>query len=92
MKKRMLSFCLAFMLIISALPMTVSADVGVSININENFFPDPVFRSYVSKYLDLNGDLLLSEYERKKVTSIDLSKTAVADLTGIEHFSSTLVS
>ncbi len=92
MKKRMLSFCLAFMLIISALPMTVSADVGVSINIDENFFPDPVFRSYVSKYLDLNGDLLLSEYEREKVTSIDLSKTAVADLTGIERFSSTLVS
>ena len=84
MKKRMLSFCLAFMLIISALPMTVSAVDEVKIDATN--FPDPVFRSYVSTNFDLNGDLLLSSREANKVTVINLTGTKVADLEGINYF------
>ena len=84
MKKRMLSFCLAFVLIISALPMTVSAADGVKIDATN--FPDPVFRSYVSTNFDLNGDLLLSSSEANKVNVINLARTKVADLKGLTYF------
>ncbi len=84
MKKRMLSVCLALLLIFAALPLTASA--AGEVEINETDFPDPVFRSYVSENFDLNGDLLLDSDEIAAVTSLDLSNTQIADLQGIKFF------
>ncbi len=84
MKKRMLSVCLALLLIFAALPLTASA--AGEVEINETDFPDPVFRSYVSENFDLNGDLLLDSDEIAAVTSLDLSNTQVENLQGIRFF------
>ncbi len=84
MKKRMLSFGLVFVLIISVLPMTVSAADGVKIDATN--FPDSVFRSYVSQKFDLNGDLFLSSQELQGARDISLVQTKVANLRGIELF------
>ena len=85
MLSRMLSLCLVFVLIISALPITVSAADGVKIDATN--FPDSVFRSYVSQKFDLNGDLFLSSQELQGVRNISLTQSKVANLKGIEWFS-----
>ena len=62
------------------------------IEINEENFPDPVFRQYVHDTFDLNGNWWLSQAELDLITrvNIDASKDAnlgnIKDLTGIEYF------
>ena len=55
------------------------------VEINETNFPDAAFLKCVKTY-DSNNDNILSETELQVVTSIDVSKKGIADLTGIEHF------
>lgn len=55
------------------------------VEINETTFPDAAFLKCVKTY-DSDNDNILSETELQNVTSIDVSKKGIADLTGIEHF------
>ena len=54
------------------------------------FFPDPAFRQYVLDTIDENGSGALEDFEREKVTTIDLNNgyngSKISDLTGIEYF------
>jgi uncharacterized repeat protein (TIGR02543 family) len=54
--------------------------------INEQNFPDPVFRNYIIKHFDTNEDLELSSEEISKIESLDISNMGICDLTGIEYF------
>ena len=60
--------------------------------IDENLFPDPAFRQYVLDTIDENGSGALEDFEREKVTTIDLNNgyngSKISDLTGIEYFTS----
>ncbi len=61
-----------------------SSDLGLGID--EYNFPDEVFREYVEQF-DTNHDEALSEEELAAVTEMDVIGN-VADLTGIENFTS----
>ncbi len=55
--------------------------------INETTFPDTIFRSYVLKNFDTNGDGYLSSEERNSVIAIIAPEdSALASLQGIENF------
>ena len=56
MKKRILSIVLCLVMVFSLLPFTASA--ASAIPINEETFPDPVFREYVLKIV---GSSVLTE-------------------------------
>lgn len=57
-----------------------------SVAIDEQHFPDPIFREFISTNFDLNGDETLSETEADMVTTIDVSCRGISDLTGISSF------
>ena len=60
--------------------------------IDETHFPDPVFREYIQKNFDTDGNGALSEEERAKVVHIDLERSetseagSVSSLAGLEYF------
>ncbi|WP_304681311.1 leucine-rich repeat domain-containing protein [uncultured Clostridium sp.] len=58
---------------------------ATGIEINETNFPDEEFRKFIVDF-DTDRDNALSETEIGSVDSIDVSKTAVSNLAGIEHF------
>ena len=58
-----------------------------SVAINATNFPDAVFRSYVSANFDTDGSGYLSAAEQAAVTEIDVNRTGVTSLQGIEYFS-----
>lgn len=80
---------LAFVLLISAMPMAAFA--GSKIPINKKKFPDKVFRESIKKY-DQNGDNKLTKKERDAVTLMEVGyykngkKTKAKSLKGIEYF------
>lgn len=80
--------CLLLMFIFAGSMQGFAEDDAVSID-NETF-PDDVFREYVSTSFDKDQDELLSYDELKSITRIDLSgvgeKAGVEDLSGIEYF------
>ncbi|MGX8850726.1 hypothetical protein [Amedibacillus sp. YH-ame10] len=61
------------------------------VEINETNFPDSIFRQYISEdvnaNIDSNKDGFLSQEERNKVTTMNLSYKEITDLKGIEYFS-----
>ncbi len=57
------------------------------VDINEANFPDENFREFVKQY-DTNNNQKLSASELSAVTSMDCSDKSIADLTGIEYFTS----
>ena len=60
-------------------------DSPVFIPIDEEHFPDAVFREYIAEAdMDANGQL--SELEVSGVTGIDVSGMGIQDLRGIEYF------
>ena len=59
------------------------ADIGI----DENYFPDEVFRGIVSEF-DTDGDGLLSSTEIKAVKEIDCKYQPISSLRGVEYFSS----
>ncbi len=85
MKKRLLSLCVALLLMITALPFCVYAADGVEIN--DTNFPDMNFREYVRQY-DIDSNGMLSAEEITVVTSIDIggSSYSYKNLRGIEYF------
>ena len=58
--------------------------------INEEKFPDPVFRKYVTDNVDLDGNGILSEAEAKEVKVISCDEQGIRSLKGIEFFSGLL--
>ncbi len=54
--------------------------------IDETNFPDVHFRAYVSEKCDTDKNGYLSDEEIANVTQIEVGSLAIADLTGIEHF------
>ena len=84
--RRGLSILLSLVLCLSLLPATALAAEG-DVAINEETFPDATFRVYVSENFDTDDVKgTLSAEEIANVTSIDCSKKAITDLTGIEFF------
>lgn len=61
------------------------------VSINEEPFPDPVFRTYVEDNIDLNQDGVLIGEEVRAVRRLELANMEIADLTGIEYFSRILL-
>ena len=64
--------------------MTSGAD-SLSIPIGSGTFPDPAFLSWVHQ-TDTDVDGFLSQTERDAVTSMDLRKKGIQDLSGLEWF------
>ena len=60
-------------------------DSPVFIPIDEEHFPDAVFREYIAE-ADMDADGQLSELEVSGVTGIDVSGMGIQDLRGIEYF------
>lgn len=69
MKKRILSIVLCLIMVFSLLPFTASA--ASSTLINEETFPDPVFREYVLKIV---GSSVLTEEKAQQIVVLDVSK------------------
>ena len=68
MKKRILSIVLCLVMVFSLLPFTASA--ASAIPINEETFPDPVFREYVRKIV---GSSVLTEEKARQIEVLDVS-------------------
>ncbi|MBP5254773.1 MAG: InlB B-repeat-containing protein [Lachnospiraceae bacterium] len=58
-----------------------------SVAINEESFPDDIFRDFIAQY-DTDGDGVLNETELDGVIDIDCSSMNIADLSGIRYFQS----
>lgn len=61
-----------------------SDDVS-GVAINEDNFPDEIFRAYVSENFD-DGDSILTQTEINAVSSISVSSMGISDLSGVEFF------
>ena len=77
MKKRILSIFLCLVMVFSLLPFTASA--ASSTLINEETFPDPVFREYVLKIV---GSSVLTEEKAQQIEVLDVSKDNIKKVLG----------
>ena len=77
MKKRILSIVLCLVMVFSLLPFTASA--ASAIPINEETFPDPVFREYVLKIV---GSSVLTEEKARQIEVLDVSKDNIKEVLG----------
>ena len=77
MKKRILSIVLCLVMVFSLLPFTASA--ASAIPINEETFPDPVFREYVLKIV---GSSILTEEKARQIEVLDVSKNNIKKVLG----------
>ena len=77
MKKRILSIVLCLIMVFSLLPFTASA--ASSTLINEETFPDPVFREYVLKIV---GSSVLTEEKAQQIVVLDVSKDNIKKVLG----------
>ena len=77
MKKRILSIFLCLVMVFSLLPFTASAASAVPIN--EETFPDPVFREYVRKIV---GSSVLTEEKAQQIEVLDVSDDNIKEVLG----------
>ena len=77
MKKRILSIVLCLIMVFSLLPFTASA--ASAIPINEETFPDPVFREYVLKIV---GSSVLTEEKARQIEVLDVSWSNIKKVLG----------
>ena len=77
MKKRILSIFLCLVMVFSLLPFTASAASAVPIN--EETFPDPVFREYVRK---VAGSTYLNDTIVRQIEVLDVSKDNIQKVLG----------
>ena len=77
MKKRILSIVLCLVMVFSLLPFTASA--ASSTLINEETFPDPVFREYVLKIV---GSSVLTEEKTRQIEVLDVSASNIKKVLG----------
>ncbi|MBQ8724835.1 MAG: hypothetical protein IJY74_04085, partial [Oscillospiraceae bacterium] len=88
MKKKRISAALCSVLLCTGIAQSFPVNANVGVMITETTFPDAAFRSHVSAKYDLNGDGHLLAEEIAAVTQITVNELGIADLTGIEHFTS----
>ncbi len=84
MKRKFLSFLLSLLLCVQLLPTAQAA--GYDLALNAANFPDANFRAYLAAHADLSSNGWLSQAERDKVISMDLTESGIGDLTGLCHF------
>ena len=77
MKKRILSIFLCLVMVFSLLPFTASA--ASAMPINEETFPDPVFREYVLKIV---GSSVLTEEKARQIEVLDVSDDNIQEVLG----------
>ena len=77
MKKRILSIFLCLVMVFSLLPFTASA--ASSTLINEETFPDPVFREYVRK---IAGGPALTNEKVRQIEALDVSDDNIKEVLG----------
>ena len=77
MKKRILSIFLCLIMVFSLLPFTASAASAVPIN--EETFPDPVFREYVLKIV---GSSVLTDTIARQIEVLDVSDDNIKEVLG----------
>ena len=77
MKKRILSIALCLIMVFSLLPFTASAASNTLIN--EETFPDPVFREYVLKIV---GSSVLTEEKARQIEVLDVSASNIKEVLG----------
>ena len=77
MKKRILSIFLCLVMVFSLLPFAASAASAVPIN--EETFPDPVFREYVLKIV---GSSVLTEEKARQIEVLDVSDDNIKEVLG----------
>ena len=77
MKKRILSIVLCLIMVFSLLPFTASA--ASAMPINEETFPDPVFREYVLKIV---GSSVLTDTIARQIEVLDVSKDNIKKVLG----------
>ena len=77
MKKRILSIVLCLVMVFSLLPFTASAASNTLIN--EETFPDPVFREYVLKIV---GSSVLTEEKAQQIEVLDVSDDNIKEVLG----------
>jgi len=56
------------------------------LTITEKYFPDEIFRQYISEMIDIDKDGILSPEEINAVTSVDVRQMGLQSLQGIEYF------
>ena len=93
-RTRLVSALLTLAMVFTFLPFSAFAAEGdIAIN-DTSVFPDAKFQEYLrtairpgtSEQIDANGDGILSAKERNQVYRIDVRKSGITDLTGIERF------
>ena len=77
MKKRILSIVLCLVMVFSLLPFTASAASNTLIN--EETFPDPVFREYVLKIV---GSSVLTEEKARQIEVLNVSDDNIKEVLG----------
>ena len=83
-RTRLVSALLTLAMVFTFLPFSAFAATG-DIAIDNTNFPDPVFLEHVKQY-DKNNDSILSTDERNQVYILDVEKSGIKDLTGIQLF------
>ena len=83
-RTRLVSALLTLAMVFTFLPFSAFAAEG-DVIINDINFPDPVFLEFVKKY-DQGNDGKLSTDERNQVYILDVEKSGIKDLKGIEWF------
>ena len=83
--KKILCFVLTLIFLVNLVP--VYAAEPEEIPINEENFPDEIFRGTITEKFDKNTDGKLDKAEASEVTRIDVSNKVVTDLTGLKYFS-----
>lgn len=83
-RTRLVSALLTLAMVFTFLPLSAFAAEG-DVIINNTNFPDPAFLEFVKKY-DQGNDGKLSTDERNQVYILDVEKSGIKDLKGIEWF------
>ena len=83
-RTRLVSALLTLAMVFTFLPFSAFAAEG-DVIINNTNFPDPAFLEFVKKY-DQGNDGKLSTDERNQVYILDVEKSGIKDLKGIEWF------
>ena len=83
--KKITAIIAALAVSVTAVSVTVFA-AGTKVPITEKYFPDEVFREYVSENFDADGNGFLSQKERDAVTKISVSEMKIKSLKGLQYF------
>lgn len=83
----LVSSAMAFSLCAPALALSGSGPSEYDdIALTAEFFPDAAFRAYLAEEVDEDGDSILSDWERRRTTSMFCVSEGIASLEGIQYF------